>query len=657
MSLKFGQNPHRSTLDQTGQVIAYGSSIIAGNSASDTTRDMMTRLAAMLGAKEYNYAKGGAQLMWVNDVVNGEYGTLGAILQTWKRANRPAGVLTSNVSAGASTIPVTPNPSTGSTTTPTTPFKVDDIIHIGTGAAGATGGEVCRVNAVTATNLDLFGSEVTESYVLQRNHLAGEPVYVVPTHYGAGNTLFMLWASQVAPYGSGVWTNAQRWFQDALRMALSRLRAAEVYEPDHTALTFGGSWAGPILGPSVSGSTVAQGAKNPTLVNASVTFNVPNNFPGGAVSFNVASTQGNTGGGVWTFTVDGVSAGTMTQVATPTSPRIKPAYFCKRFTGLTAGRHQIVATMTTLETNTYFDNFVIEAIDPPIVVLFTPHRFLSYDGMTSIFDHGHIRPTLAAQASAGATSISVNQSPLSTSRQLAAGSVPKAGEFLVIDPQPGDVAPQEVRVVTSVTGTGPFTINFSGGALASTHASGTRCELGGKDYDVRNVEGPWISSVAAEFDTYVVLHDMDPYINKSAAYFNRDFVQWQLLERPPGHELGRVTTCLLVFVLLKVLERQNEERRSASLTPDRDRPTGKRPARADRATDRRPPQGGCQPLPAHPSPAGCGRPAHPERPPPDPPQVDLDDDATLREIRKREGDLNLSAQELQNRAEELAAEV
>jgi hypothetical protein len=92
----------------------------------------MTRLAAMLGAKEYNYAKGGAQLMWVNDVVNNEFGTLGTILHTWKRPNRAAGVLTSNVSVGATTIPVTPNPSTGSTTGPA--FKVDDIIHIGTGS-------------------------------------------------------------------------------------------------------------------------------------------------------------------------------------------------------------------------------------------------------------------------------------------------------------------------------------------------------------------------------------------------------------------------------------------------------------------------------------------------------------------------------------------
>jgi hypothetical protein len=98
------------------------------------------------------------------------------------------------------------------------------------------------------------------------------------------------------------------------------------------------------------------------------------------------------------------------------------------------------------------------------------------------------------------TSISVNQSPFASSRQLAAGSIPKAGEILVIEPTTGDVAPQEVRTVTSVTGTGPFTINFSGGGLVRSHATGTRCELGIKDYDARNIVNPLIDACAQEFD-------------------------------------------------------------------------------------------------------------------------------------------------------------
>jgi hypothetical protein len=169
---------------------------------------------------------------------------------------------------------------------------------------------------------------------------------------------------------------------------------------------------------------------------------------------------------------------------------------------------------------------IIEAEDPPIVLLFKSHRFASYDGSTSSDDYGYIRPTLQAQANPGATSIAVNQSPNTFSRQLLAGSVPKAGEILVIEPTEGNASPQEVRTVTSVTGTGPFTINFSGGALANTHVVGTRCELGVKDYDIRYVTNAWMDSVMAEFDDYVTMHDPDPYIKKDPKWFHVDYTHF-----------------------------------------------------------------------------------------------------------------------------------
>jgi hypothetical protein len=505
-----------------GQVVATGHSILAGDGASDTTRDIMTRLASMMNAKEYNWAKGGACLMWVNDASRGEYGVLPSFLQAWKRPVRAASVLSAGSSIGATTIAVTPDPSAGSTTGPA--FKVGDTICIGSGANA----EIAMVASVTTTNINIYASATNETYSLVRAHNSGDPVYAVPGHYGAGNTIFLLCeaGNQIARYGTGVYANSVRWYQDAQRMLLSRMRAAEEFNPDHTALTFSGSWGSAVVSSAQSGSTAAQGGRNPTAPNAAVTFNMPDNFPGGAVSFNTASLAGNTGGGVWTFTVDGVAAGTMTTVACPTVPVNKTAYFCKRFTGLSAGRHTIVATMTTLETNNYFDSFIIEAIDPPVIVMFRAHRLLSWDVTSSTFDYGHIRPLLASAANVGDTSISVNQSPFASSRQLAAGSIPKAGEILVIEPTPGDVAPQEVRTVTSVTGTGPFTINFSGGGLVRSHATGTRCELGIKDYDARNIVNPLIDAGAQEFDGSVLIHDADPYIQKQAKWFGPDYAHF-----------------------------------------------------------------------------------------------------------------------------------
>jgi hypothetical protein len=257
-------------------------------------------------------------------------------------------------------------------------------------------------------------------------------------------------------------------------------------------------------------------------VNAVVTFHVPDNYAGSPISCNIGQAAGATGGGVWTFTVDGGAAGTLTTIAPPTTPTIKANYNCKRFTGLTPGRHTIVATMTTFEANNFLDNFIIEAEDPPVVMVVLGHRFLSLDPTVGV-EHGHLHPTLTSQANPGATSVLVTQSPLSNGRQITAGSIPKAGENIVIEPQPGDVSPQEVRVVTSVTGaSAPFTINFSGGALANTHAVGTRVELGVSDYEIRNIFNPWIVSVKQEFDDYVILHDPDMYLNKDPQWFNAD---------------------------------------------------------------------------------------------------------------------------------------
>jgi hypothetical protein len=520
---------HRSTADGIGQVIASGDSVIAsGDGVSDTTRDVMTRLAAMLGAKEFNYAKGGAVLMWGNDFTRSEYGILPSLLHWWKRPVRPASALSGNSIVGASVISVTPNPATGSTTGPA--YVQGQLLHIGNG----TNGELARVQSTSSTQITLAGFEGTENWTgLVRSHSTGDPVYVVPGHYGAGNTLFLFeCVNQLGRYGSGgTWANAQRWFQEALRMALSRMRAAEEFNPDHTSIAFTGSWGAAISSPACSGSTIAQGARNPTLVNAAATWHVPNNFPGGTISFNILQAAGDTGGDVYSVTVDGSAwtvngtntgtANTVTTVATPTNPVNKDAYYCARLWGLTAGSHTIVVTKTThAASNTYLDNFIIEAQDPPIVILFKGHRLLSWDIATSGYDYGHIRPTLQAQANPGATSIAVNQSPFSGSRQLLAATVPKAGEILVIDVG----ASQEVRTVTSVTGTGPFTINFSGGALVGTHVVGSRCELGIKDYDVRSILNPnWLEPVRAEFDDYVTMHDMDTYIQKNPKWFHLDF--------------------------------------------------------------------------------------------------------------------------------------
>lgn len=117
---------------------------------------------------------------------------------------------------------------------------------------------------------------------------------------------------------------------------------------------------------------------------------------------------------------------------------------------------------------------------------------------------------------------------------------------------------------------------------------------------------------------------------------------------------GVITTCLLVFVLLKVLERQNEERQGHRIEVDQLVSAQREQIERLIGVHRKEVANLCQRIQA---PQVAVAQHIPSDLPQDPPQVDLDDDATLREIRKREGDLNLLAQELQNRAEQLAAEV
>lgn len=507
-----------SALTQIGQVVAYGSSIVAGTAVSDPSRDIMTRLAAMLGAKEYNYAKAGAQLMWTNDLANDQWGVVPTINHTWKRPVRAATTIaTVDPAIGATVITTATDPSTGSATGPA--FKTDDAVCIGTGANC----EIARVESVSATQIFLDDFEGSESYSgLLRDHAIGEPVHVVPTHYGAGNTLFIVYAPGHYYYAPGVYANAQRWHKEAQRLCISRMRAAEIYEPDHTACVFSGSWTAtgvPRIA-ALSGSTGAQSGRAPTAINAAVTLHVPQNFPGGTVSFNLMQLNGNTGGGVWTFTVDGAAwtvngpntgtGNTFTQVATPTTPVTKVAWYCARLKGLAAGSHTIVATMSTFEANSFFDNWVIEAEDPPIVMWFLGNRMASYDGFAAAAESGHLRSTLQSQANPGATSVVVNAAALAGGRQFADSTpgpqVPVNGEYMSINPR---TSLEENRAVTSVTGdTAPFTIGFSGG-LSNTHPVGTRIEIGHGDYVVRNYHNVWTTDVKNEFDDYVLLHNTD----------------------------------------------------------------------------------------------------------------------------------------------------
>lgn len=529
--------PRANLIGRIGVVYAYGHSFIAGNGASSSDRDMMTLIAAGLGAKEMNYAVPGAVINFDNAINSNRYGVVPQLLQGYRRPVRAASALSAGSSIGATVISVTPNPLTGSTTGPA--FKFGDVVHIGIGStSGTLGGEIARVASASATQITLDGFEGGGTG-LARAHLSGEPVFVVPTRYGAGNTLFLLSeiATFVMKFGSGATqANAKRWYQESLRTCIVRMCAAEVYEPDHTSLVFAGTWAAAAWSQAASGSFAAQGGRQATANGSTVTWHLPDNYNGEPISMTFLQTGAS--GTVLTFTVDGAawtvngvntgSGNTVTTVTGPASPATLVTHYTPRLTGLTPGRHTIVATATTIagSSTLSFDCATIESKDPPIVMLFKQHRGpldKSGDSVDSTNAYGYIRPTLTSQANPGATSIAISQSPVASARQITAGSIPAVGEIFVIEPQADFGSQQEVRTVTSVTGAGaPFTVNFSGGALANTHAVGARVEFGIKAWDLRQIVPSWIDEVKAEFSDNVIVHDLDALINADPNLFAKD---------------------------------------------------------------------------------------------------------------------------------------
>lgn len=514
---------------------AYGHSALANDGCSDDSRTLVNRLGQMLAAEKIqNYAKGGSCLMWNTNIARAEYGLMDTVLQTVRTPIRAAFALSAASLVGDSIISVTPAPNGASTTGPL--LRATDALMVGDGVDG----EIAHVKTASATQITLDAFEGTENYAgLVRAHAIGDPVYVVPGYYGAPNILHLIMeaGNQHGRYGPTVYTgaaparNAQRWWQEAMRMCVSRFRLAEGYEPDHTAVKFTGSWAAQIGSQEVSGNqTTAQGGRAPSAVNAAVEFHVPNNFPGSAISFNVVQGAGGAGGGVWTFTVDGQpwsvnkpndgTGNTLAQIATPNTPVAKNGYYCARLLGIPAGRHKIVATMTTFEANSFFDVWGIEAEDAPPVGVFQGHRLLSWDAGGAA-EHAHIRTTLSAPASIGNTSVQVNQGGSPTGRQITAASIPKVGEKLIIDAV--DPTKIEAVTVTSVTGAAaPFTINFAE-PLTKAHSSGVRTELGFGDWMLQNVTNPWVTQLVSEFDSKVLLLDIDSVINKDPQWFCPDF--------------------------------------------------------------------------------------------------------------------------------------
>lgn len=476
---------------EVSRMVVYGHSLPFGGGASDTDRDLTTHLASMLKIREVPRATGGAILHWSQAAVSGD-GGYAHVLQNEVRKNRANTTLSAQATAGATTLSVTAGAA----------FVNGDCIFVGIGASGATGGELLYVTSGGGTNT-LTVRRPDGTTTTARTHLNGEPVYVVPTAYQNLTALYLLWYGNndlpTSPITGTSDTLRANTFKCPLRQAISRCRAAEVYEETHKSCVYTGAWTPANSTSTCSGTAVTQ----PTTNTSVVTIHTPENFPGGTIALAWESLL-STGftNPVVGVTVDGNSAGS---IDWPVSYSGKYNATVKRLTGLAAGRHTIVCSMTTVGTagNVFFDGWWIESTIPPVTLVMGALRPYSYTILWPTHPNTRRTTTLTGTHNSGTTSWTVG----STANML-------PGATVTFEEGVGN---QEILEVLTV----PNGTTFTTAASTLNHAGGITVVYGNQDADVAKLNVIQ-SAVCAEFDSSATFFAADAIINKDLQYFWHD---------------------------------------------------------------------------------------------------------------------------------------
>ncbi len=170
-------------------------------------------------------------------------------------------------------------------------------------------------------------------------------------------------------------------YANVVKAIISRLRSCSVFEHGHASVALtGGSWS------SGSATSNWEVSGNDWATNSSaagiVTITVPSWFPGGTIALGVACKSNSsavlTDGADWSASVDGGAAVTLVTRSGDTFYKASGAYNPRvlRLTGLAAGAHTIVLSITALTGAAIFDYWQVEAPSGsrPIVAVATCPR-------------------------------------------------------------------------------------------------------------------------------------------------------------------------------------------------------------------------------------------------------------------------------------------
>jgi hypothetical protein len=201
---------------------------------------------------------------------------------------------------------------------------------------------------------------------------------------GSGLVLIQHGANDLAKWGSGAGPISA--IQSAMRVVLSRFRSAAtgVFENNDATVVFGSGWAAYNGGANYfySGTTCQY-----TSTNAStVTISVPASFPGGTIAIGTPALAA--GGAIFSASVDGGTAitwdtRTISQAVASKAVVANVTGYVKRLTGLAAGAHTIIITVSSITSFAYFDYWEAETPDPPTILLLLQPR-LTANGYTDL---------------------------------------------------------------------------------------------------------------------------------------------------------------------------------------------------------------------------------------------------------------------------------
>lgn len=475
---------------QISRIFFWGHSLIGGTTAfgaSDPEKDFVTHTGALLRAQDISKGTNGAVLGFHQQGTSD--GGYAKVLQEDYRKQRGSSVIT------------TTNPAIGATTVQVgvghgVRFLVNDMINVGTGDTGATGGEVAWVASIAGDVLTLKFKSPTTGLV--RDHAVGDPVYVITGDYLNLNPLHFIWYGQNDigryPIASALVAGARDRYFNPLEMIIARFRSAEVYENDHSSCVYSGSGWGAVTAATDKNSGANHRPVSSTA--ATVTIHVPDNFPaGGTVVLGFIYTAGTVGNTtVLSVSIDGGSAITKPIQATHAG---MVNGVCMRLTGLAAGRHQIVVSVPTFQISTSFDWWGIEAPAPPFIMVGGWHRFENYT----------VHNTWA------------NQQRTTTFTSLSGTTINVGSTTGGLVGQTISFANGDVREITAVVDADTFTINT---ALSSTPAGGSTVTYGEQDADHTTLDTLTADFIADNFDDAVAYLPTDPIFNKDPSFFWQD---------------------------------------------------------------------------------------------------------------------------------------